>query len=106
IRLEGQSPNSKGFPTQDPQLFPYFRYKLLNSSHVDVLHFLEQRKVASEPFPDPNESLKILGETKATEADARIQERLTDTLIAADALGYLGDVGASGLACVGHQIDE
>src|SRR6266403_1585695 len=106
IRLECQSPNREGFATQDPEFFLHFCYELLSSSQIDLLDFFEQREVTSKAFADANESLKIFGETKTTEADTGIQEGLSDTLIAADALGYLGDVRASRFTCISHQIDE
>jgi len=59
---------------------------LLSSSQIDLLYFLEQREVTSELFADANERLKIFRETKAAEADTWVQEGLSDTLIAADAV--------------------
>ena len=83
-----------------------FCYELLSSSQINLFHFLEQREVTSQAFANTNESLKVFRETKTTEANARVQEGLSDTLIAANALRYLGDVGAGSLTGISHQIDE
>ncbi len=106
VWLECQTPDGNGLAAQNPELLLYLRDKLLRTAQIDFLHFLQQGEIASELFPDANEGLKIFGEAKAAETDPGIQETLPDTPVAANALCYFGNVGASGLAGIRYQIDE
>src|SRR5690606_12291809 len=53
-----------------------------------------------------HEGADVLGQAAAAEADPGTEELLADAVVVAEGLGELDDVGASGLAQLGHGVDE
>ena len=65
-----------------------------------------QRLAGAELLRPGLERADVLGQAGAAEADAGAEELLADPVVVADRPGELADVGAGGLADLGHRVDE
>src|SRR5699024_1614833 len=63
-----------------------------------------QRLVHPELLGAGHKGADVLGQAAAAEADAGAQELVPDAVVVADRGGELGDVGAGGLAQLGHRV--
>ena len=75
---------------------------------VDCVYFAKEpdRLVDAEFFGPGHERTDVLGQAAAAEPKARMQEAAADAGIEGQCRGKLGDVGAGGLADLGHRVDE
>ena len=65
-----------------------------------------QRLVGAELAGAGHERADVLGQAAAAEAEAGVEELAADPVVVADRVGQLLDVGAGGLAQLGHRVDE
>jgi len=98
--LKAKPQTASVFAAQNPEFLLYLGYELLRTSKVYFLHLLQQREVAPKLFPDADESLKILGKANPPKPMPDLRKLLADAAVAAYALGYFGDIGASGLTSI------
>ena len=73
---------------------------------VDAVHGLEQVQRQVGLLPGAHQCLDVLGETRAAVARAGVEERMTDTRVAADALAHVVDVRADLFAQVGELVHQ
>ena len=78
------------------------------AAHVDVVDLAQegQRLVGAELAGPGHERADVLGQAAAAEAEPGVEELAADPVVVADRVGELLDVGAGGLAELGHRVDE
>ena len=78
------------------------------AAHVDRVDLAQegQRLVGAQLAGPGHEGADVLGQAAAAEAEAGVEEPAADPGVVADRVGELRDVGAAGLADLGHRVDE
>ena len=78
------------------------------AAQVDLVDLAQEGQglVGAELAGAGHERADVLGQAAAAEADAGVEELAPDPVVVADRVGELGDVGAGGLADLGHGVDE
>ena len=78
------------------------------AAQVDLVDLAQERDgvLGAELAGAGHEGADVLGQAAAAEAEAGGEEPVADAGVVADGLGEVGDVGAGGLADLGHGVDE